>query len=189
MNNIWTPEMVFENIEHKEAVKYTMKPNKIMIIPRTDFTFQIEKHDDYRNIRLFKGSENTISYQQQYTVNWVCDYNMRWYPFDTQVCTMEMLNLESSVTLQPISVKYLGPPGLTQYTIKRTELYSGVIMNSSSIIVEVIFDRPLFGTTLTVFMPTSILLFLSKMVRVFGKDHLEMVIEVNLTLLLVLATL
>ena len=59
MNNIWTPEMVFENIEHKEAVKYTIKPNKIMIIPRTEFTFQIEKHDDYRNIRLFKGSENT----------------------------------------------------------------------------------------------------------------------------------
>ena len=57
------------------------------------------------------------------------------------------------------------------------------------IVAEFILGRPLFVTILSVFMPTSILLVLSQMVRVFGKDHLEMVIEVNLTLLLVLATL
>ena len=57
------------------------------------------------------------------------------------------------------------------------------------IFVEISLGRPLFGTILSMFMPTSILLVLSQIVRVFGKDHLEMAIEVNLTLLLVLATL
>ena len=59
----------------------------------------------------------------------------------------------------------------------------------SGVVVEIVLGRPLFGTTLTVFIPTCILLVLSQMVRVFGKDHLEMIIEVNLTHLLVLATL
>ena len=63
------------------------------------------------------------------------------------------------------------------------------LRDKSGVIVEVFLGRPLFGTVLSVFMPTAIFLVLSQMVRVFGRDHLEMVIEVNLTLLLVLATL
>ena len=54
---------------------------------------------------------------------------------------------------------------------------------------EVTLGRPLFGTFLSLFMPTGILLILSQMVRVFYRDYLDMVIQVNLTLLLVLATL
>ena len=61
--------------------------------------------------------------------------------------------------------------------------------DGSGIIVKVSLGRPLFGTSLSVFMPTTILLVLSQMTRVFGQEHLEMVIEVNLTLILVLATL
>ena len=55
--------------------------------------------------------------------------------------------------------------------------------------MKVSLGRPLFGTILSVFMPTTVLLVLSQMVRVFGQDHMEMVIEINLTLILVLATL
>jgi hypothetical protein len=63
------------------------------------------------------------------------------------------------------------------------------IGKGSGLIVEVILRRPLFGTILTVFLPTSLLLILSQMVKVFSADHMEMVIEVNLTLLLVLTTM
>ena len=63
------------------------------------------------------------------------------------------------------------------------------IKGKSGVTVEVILGRPLLGTFLSVFLPTCILLVLSHVVGVFGMDHMEMVIEVNLTLLLVLATL
>ena len=92
-------------------------------------------------------------------------------------------------TLIPSSVTYSGPVELTQHIVKGVTICQITARERSGIVIEVSFARPLLGTTLAVFMPTTILLVLSQMVRVFGKDHLEMVIEVNLTLLLVLATL
>ena len=114
---------------------------------------------------------------------------MRSYPFDNQRCTMKMFSSASSVTLQPTSVTYSGPVELTKHYVKGVAICSMTPNNKSGIVVKVYLGRPLFGTILSVFMPTSILLVLSQIVRVYGKDHLEMVIEVNLTLLLVLATL
>ena len=96
---------------------------------------------------------------------------------------------QSSISIIPILVNYSGPMELTQHIVKGVTIRPAIIRENSGLIVEVYLGRPLFGTTLTVFMPTSILLVVSQMVRVFGGDHMEMVIEVNLTLLLVLATL
>ena len=96
---------------------------------------------------------------------------------------------QSSVKIIPILVNYSGPMELTQHFVKGVTICPAIIKENSGLIVKVYLGRPLFGTTMTVFMPTSILLVLSQMVRVFGRDHMEMVIEVNLTLLLVLATL
>ena len=68
---------------------------------------------------------------------------------------------------------------------------SGLNMKSerSGIIMEVHLSRPLFGSILKEFFPTIILICISRMVCVFRKDFLDMVIAVNVTLLLVLSTL
>ena len=142
-----------------------------------------------RNTRIFMGDENIIHYQKQYAVKWVCDFDLRWYPFDVQECTMKLYSSISKVTTIPESVKYFGPKELTKHIVKGVSIHPATIDGLPGVIVVVIIGRPLFGATLTVFMPTLILLALSQIVRVFGQEHLEMVIEVNLTLLLVLATL
>ena len=138
---------------------------------------------------LFKGSENGIHYEREATVNLICHYNMRWYPFDSQRCTLQMFPLEDSVTLNPTVVNYLGQKELTKHIVKGARICSTTIENKPGVIVEVILGRPLFGTILTVFLPSGIFLMLSQMVKVFSKDYLDMVIEVNLTILLVLTTL
>ena len=119
----------------------------------------------------------------------MCDFDMRWYPFDIQICKFIIIDSEPSSILIPSSVSYSGPVELTQHVVEGVTICQTNRMDKSGFIVEVSLGRPLLGTTLSVFMPTTVILVLSQMVRVFGKDHLEMVIEVNLTLLLVLATL
>ena len=186
---MWRPWTVFENIKQKTDINPTDAPKIMMIIPNQAFYFEMDDKTNFRNTRLFKGDENIIHYQKEQVVNWVCDFDLRWYPFDLQKCTMEMYSSTSTVMIIPSSVKYLGPKELTRHIVKDVTISSATINSMPGIIVEVILGRPLFGTTLSVFMPTTVLLVLSQMVRVFGQDHLEMVIEVNLTLLLVLATL
>ena len=184
-DRMWIPWAIFENIEQLDEYEKTDQPETLLIIPHPEFRFERDK----TNSRLFKGSENVLSYERQYAVNWMCVYHMQWYPFDTQKCTMEILSGLSSLTLRPISVNYSGPTNLPQHFVKGFTICPFTFRDKSGVIVEVFLGRPLFGTVLSVFMPTVIFLILSQMVRVFGKNHLEMVIEVNLTLLLVLATL
>ena len=63
------------------------------------------------------------------------------------------------------------------------------ILTKNAIIVEVMLGRPIISNLLTVFVPTILLLTISFTTRVFAADHIEMVIEVNLTVLLVEATM
>ena len=186
---MWNPWTVFDNIKQKEDVKPTDAPKIMMIIPNRAFHFEMDEKTNFRNTRLFRGEENIIQYQKERVVKWVCDFDLRWYPFDVQNCTMNMYSSVSKVTIIPESVKYFGPQELIKHIVRGVSIRSATIDGKPGITVEIIIGRPLFGTTLTVFMPTFILLALSQIVRVFGQDHLEMVIEVNLTLLLVLATL
>ena len=58
-----------------------------------------------------------------------------------------------------------------------------------AIVVEVTLGRPIISTFLTVFVPTILLLIISFTARFFAEDYIDMVIQVNLTILLVLATM
>ena len=189
IKRMWKPWTISQNIKHVDEAKKTDKADIMTIIPNSDFKFTRDGRTNIHNTMLFKGSENAIHYELQVTINWICNFNMRWYPFDTQRCTLKLFHTEDSITLKPSSVNYSGPKELTQHIVKGVHICSKIIENRPGVMVEVILDRPLFGTILTVFMPTGILLMLSQMVRVFNKEYLDMVIEVNLTLLLVLATL
>ena len=100
-----------------------------------------------------------------------------------------MFYAEKSITANPVSVQYLGPKELPQYIVEEVNICSFTFNNRSGALVEVILDRPLFGTILTVFMPTCILVMLSQIVGVFHRDYKHMVIAVNATLLLVQTTL
>ena len=186
---MWIPWTLFENVEHEDDYKGTDMKDKMTILPNPEFKYEEADRTQRRNVRFFKGSENVISYQRQLLVKWICVYNMRWYPFDSQICTIKMYQDELSITLIPASAKYSGPRELTQHIVKDVRICPLIINDRNGIVVEVIIGRPLLGTFLAVFMPTGILLLLSQMVRVFNRDYLEMVINVNLTLLLVLATL
>ena len=61
--------------------------------------------------------------------------------------------------------------------------------NRERVDIEISLGRPLIANILTVFIPTIILLVISHLANVFDQEYLDMVIMVNLTVLLVLATL
>ena len=189
MKLLWKPWTVFNNILHVDALKKSDKMDLMAIIPNIDFNFTRDDKTNMHNTRLFNGARNKIHYERQYTVTWICHYNMRWYPFDSQRCAMEFFPNDLNLNLIPESVHYSGPMVLPQHTVISTHICSAQVANRPGVIVEVVLQRPLIGTVLTVFVPTGIILLISQMVSVFSVDYLDMVIEVNLTLLLVLATL
>ena len=64
-----------------------------------------------------------------------------------------------------------------------------LVGNVEGIVVEISLGRPIVSNILTVFIPTITLMTVSFISRVFVDDYVDMVVEVNLTIFLVLATL
>ena len=65
----------------------TNEPNMCWVIPNENYT-----HVAHNNTYIFKGSENALNLTKEYYVEWKCNYAYQWYPFDTQVCRMEMIS-------------------------------------------------------------------------------------------------
>ena len=58
-----------------------------------------------------------------------------------------------------------------------------------AIIVEIMFGRPIVNNLLTVFVPTMLLVIISFTARLFVEEYIDMVIQVNVTVMLALATM
>ena len=186
---IWRPWMIYPNTADKNQVTKTETPNILSIIPNSDFVFKKGDNTNVQNTQLFEGSKNAIQEDKEFRVEWLCDFHMEWYPFDTQSCTMKFQNQYESIDFVPLNVTYSGPKDLAQHYVCDVKICSATIEGDQGIIVEIILGRPIFSSFMTTTLPTVILIIISQMVTSFSGEYLDMVIQVNLTVLLVLATL
>ena len=187
--SIWTSWLTFDNIESKEKMKRTDDADQMIIVSQNLSDFNYADDTYLHNTRLFHGSTNAIRHSKQYSIDWLCDFNMAWYPFDTQSCTMEIINKYRSVEFELGNLAYLGPTDLPQHFVDHVNMCVKNNNDDQRIIVEVVFGRPIFASFLTTTLPTVMLIIISQMATSFSKEYLDMVIQVNLTVLLVLATL
>jgi hypothetical protein len=191
MQRIWKPWTIFRNLELDNKYDTTLGFDKIKIKPNADYLFKQADSNHIDNTYLFEGKDNLIIYERQVGAEWLCDFNMMWYPFDTQVCNMQLQNLDDSVDYVPKNMTYSGPMDLAGHYVRDFKmcLDPHPIDGKQGIVVEVVFGRPLFSHLLTTTIPTVILIVISQMATMFAKEFIDMVIMVNLTVLLVLATL
>ena len=85
--------------------------------------------------------------------------------------------------------EYLGPSELTQYFIEDIDMYESIISSGrQSIRISIHLGRRLFGTIMTIFLPTVLLTIIGHMTNYF-KAFFVNVMVVNLTVLLVLTTM
>ena len=91
--------------------------------------------------------------------------------------------------MNPAQLKYSKDISLAQYTLEKIKMCRLSFQGERGFIVEVTLSRPIISNILTVFIPTTTLLAISFIARFFAEDYIDMVIQVNLTILLVLATL
>ena len=192
---VWFPEVVFENVASDEdwmEIVLSKEYNVVRDIEEDDIDPMGVTAID--NTFMFSGKENYHFLNKEFTILWICQFNMMWYPFDTQTCSMQFKivnKFADLVDLNPQNLTYSGPTDLAQYIVKsykmcRVKMHSS---NMERVDVEISLGRPLIANILTVFIPTIILLVISHLANVFDQEYLDMVIMVNLTVLLVLATL
>ena len=139
-------------------------------------------------ILFFQGSKNYLSQNWSWTTDYICNFEYKWYPFDTQSCHIHQKILGNNIRLRPVKIVYTGSSDIGKYYFREMHYCQVDREGRSGLFTDFIISRPLTSNCLTIFLPTAMLLLISQMVTIFNKTYLEMVIEVNATLLLVLTT-
>ena len=102
---------------------------------------------------------------------------------------MELLDITYRTDFNPTGLKHNPNISLSQYTLSRILMCKAFVREMEAIVVEVTLGRPIINNLLTVFVPTMLVIIISFATRFFAKDYMDMVVQVNLTILLVLATM
>ena len=181
LNRIWLPIIIFDNTEEGQI---TINDDKAAAtISRTGKGTGSDSSIS-EDIDIYKGSENSITLSRLYNIDFFCDYDMRWYPFDAQTCFMVMKlggGSQELLSLIPGLLKYLGPEELTQYYVKKYTIGETTLENAIGLGVSITFGRRLLGTILTVYLPTVLLNVIGHATNFFKPFFFEAVVTVNLT--------
>ena len=93
-----------------------------------------------------------------------------------------------NILLRLMNILYSGSSDLGRYYFRQIYYCTEDKNGRSGVFIDFFISRPLTSNSLTMFLPTAFLLLISQMVVTFSDMYLDMVIEVNATLLLVLTT-
>ena len=203
---IWYPNIQFKNIDLSKShidryLTYrVLRDMSIKPIVRNPGTANATN--------VFKGSEHKIERLQEYTYYWRCVYDLKWYPFDLQTCNMWMASPEYNQRFVKLVAKELEFAGnrdeLTEYYVDKVRFCSS--SNGTLLVLGVTLSRPLMSSILTIYIPTLLLLMIrckscntksiciylsnpSLVAQAFANKFPDLVVQVHLTVLLVLATL
>ena len=186
---IWVPRILFSNTREDFTSKNDKQAFAKVIRSKNGSLLSLEKNED---ILEYKGAENEVKINRIYEVDFICDYNMRFYPFDIQVCTLDLIidgNTAKFIDLLPGKLVYSGGTDLAQYYVMSYDIYSMDIKGKSGVQVSITLGRRLLGTILTVYVPTVLLNIIGHSTNYFKDFFFEAVVTINLTCMLVLVTL
>ena len=154
---IWIPPAFFENTKDSDEI---VNDHRSSAYVTRNGSFELVDMDMVYNTEIFRGDENFITLSRSYRQEFICIYQIAWYPFDTQRCRIVLSLLGNSgefVNLITGKLAYLGPEDLTIYFIKQTTIQRMMSNDDVSVYVEVTLGRRLLSTVLTVYLPTLLL--------------------------------
>ena len=106
---IWVPELIFSNTEEKPS---TVVDEKTSILVDTTYypyqTYQLSDKDENSNIQYFSGAENPLHLRRFYNQRFLCNYQLKWYPFDVQKCHLVLEIKESYSPYVKLLIESLG---------------------------------------------------------------------------------
>ena len=190
-SRIWVPRVIFDNTEAAE--KSIMDKDAIIrVLANENFTHTTTDIHHHQNIYIFKGKETKLEMSRVYNTEFLCEFTMAWYPFDTQTCHLDFV-LDASaaafVKLVNGSLDYWGPVELAQYFVRSRMMQEYTFRDRSGVRVMVVFGRRLLSNILTVYVPTVLLNTMGHITVYFKPFFFEAIITVNLTVMLVLTTM
>ena len=190
-SNIWVATVIFSNTRDDLTSKNDEKAFA-KVVRKLNLNGTLIGTDVNEDTLVYKGSENEIRINRVYYVEFICNYDMRYYPFDIQICAVDLViddNAEKFLDLQSGQLVYSGGSSFAQYFVMSYDITKRKIAGRAGVQVSLTLGRRLLGVILTAYIPTILLNIIGHSTNYFKSFFFEAVITVNLTCMLVLATM
>ena len=139
------------------------------------------KEEDFSQLQTptVYGLWTVIDAKRLYNEKFTCNFNLRMFPFDSQVCTLAFIldeTQQTSVQLTPncpweIPLKEEITVG--EYRVTKIEGFQPADYNRTKINIMVYITRSFWGTFTTTYLPTFSLLILVQMTFYFPEDNFQ----------------
>ena len=116
IDEIWIPPAYFRNTKDNVPIK-KYSSGWLEIIRHGESYYSRRKKSENN---FFKGSENYLEMRAVHELDFRCLYNLENYPFDIQVCSIQIgtpLDVINFTKIIPGTVQYVGPKQLVQFTV------------------------------------------------------------------------
>lgn len=196
--SIWTPTIVFHNTKHKTL---SINDVKSTILVKKQSHYQISPASQVWKSKQYHGDKNPLFYYHTYSTEFICEFILRNYPFDTQECFMVFnlpTRLENLLNVNLTSVSYEGEKYLAQYIVndfvildisdnKDEKLPKST--TKSSQVIKFVLKRRFLLQIFTVYIPTFCVLVIMHTTHYYPIKDFEASVMVGLTGMLVMTTL
>ena len=93
IDKLWLPHVIYENTDQMDTTRIGRLwewTTDVFVMREGNFTSSRPKIF-LDETAIFKGKENSLVMRQTYTREFQCSYKHTRYPFDTQVCSIDMV--------------------------------------------------------------------------------------------------
>ena len=188
-SDFWIPEVKFSILLDQTK---SIEVDRRILVKKQGAVSMTGGMDVLHPNETYSGNENTLTLEVMYQANFFCDFaGIAMYPFDVQECTisLQISGASNNLTrLIAMPIQDQGPSSVGQYDVTGWTVVSARSSGGQNELrITAYLGRNVASVFFITYLPT-ILMNLINQATNYSKDSYELVITVNITCMMVLAS-
>ena len=190
--NIWVPTLFFQN--SKEGILSSMIPNDAVssvFIQRKGQPYIDDRRLLQQNF-VYSGNKQIIMKKSSYTVDFICEIDLVWYPLDSQFCKINItiLSTLNNISINPGAFIFQADPGISSFNMNNFSNVTTTDHDHQMVVLSLQLDRQPGPVLMSSVLPTMILTLINQITNYYlGPEMFEAIIAMNATVLMTLSSI
>ena len=164
-SHLFVPTLMFSNTH--SMTRSLLDPDSVLY-GRKDGASSKPQSEELVEVALYPGTENPVVYSRNYHLDFTNDFDLHFYPFDTQTLSVEVGPTQTAVRLIPGLFHYLGEIDMRRFTVKNWRIEQrqrGKLAKDFSVVVRITIKRRVAQMLLSTYLPSTCILIIAQVTR------------------------